>query len=264
VGGIQEIAHLTMDYKGVIFDINGVLEFQGVVYPGAVELFDLLRSKGIVIRILTNSTLKSRKDCAEKLNRMGFDVAEDEVVTASFATAQYLRMLKPRSCWVMLKGKGLDEFRDFCHDDRNPEYIVLGDYRDGFNFQNMNKALKLLIEGSQLIVMIPEKVDHSMGEVELTVGAYGRMLEDAARINGVTIGKPNAGIYDISLLTMGIPKNSVLMVGDRVDTDIAGAKAAGIRSVLVKTGEFRARDLEGELQPDFVIESVRDLAEFFP
>jgi phospholysine phosphohistidine inorganic pyrophosphate phosphatase len=251
------------EFKGVIFDISGVLEFQGVVYPGALELFHLLRRKGIIIRILTNSTLKSRQECAFKLNRMGFSVTEDEVITASFATAQYLRTLNPRSCWVMLKGNGLDEFKDFPHDDHQPEYIVVGDYREGFNFQNLNKALKLLLEGAQLIVMIPEKVDHSMGEVELTVGAYGKMLEEAAKLKAVTIGKPNPAIYDMSLLTMRLPKSSVLMVGDRVDTDITGAKAAGIKSVLVKTGEFRASHLDGELQPDYLIDSVRDLEKFF-
>ncbi len=252
------------DFKGVIFDISGVLEFQGAVYPGAIDLFEFLREKGIVIRILTNSTLKSRQDCAAKLNRMGFDVEENEVITASFATAKYLKTLKPRSCWVMLKGKGLEEFGDFHHDDRQPEYIVLGDYREEFNFRNMNKALKLLLEGSKLIVMIPEKVDHGMGEVELTVGAYGRMLEDAAGIKATYIGKPSKGIYDMSLLTMHLPRSSVLMVGDRVDTDIAGAKAAGIKSVLVKAGEFQTSDLEGKVQPDYVIDSIGDLAKFFP
>jgi HAD superfamily hydrolase (TIGR01450 family) len=164
----------------------------------------------------------------------------------------------------MLKGKGLDEFRNFHHDDQKPEYIVLGDYRDGFNFQNMNKALKLLLEGSKLIVMIPEKVDHSMGEVELTVGAYGRMLADAARIEATTIGKPSKAIYEMSLLTMDLPRSRVLMVGDRIDTDIAGAKAAGITSVLVKAGEFSASDLDGEIQPDYIIDSIQDLEKFFP
>ncbi|MGB6009845.1 MAG: HAD family hydrolase [Desulfobacterales bacterium] len=65
---------MKQNYKGIIFDINGVLEFQGQVYPGAVELINFLRQKGIIIRVLTNSTLKSRKHCAEQLNQMGLDV----------------------------------------------------------------------------------------------------------------------------------------------------------------------------------------------
>ena len=61
-------------FQGVLFDIDGVLEFQGKAYPGAVELLEVLRKKEIDIRILTNSTLKSRKACAAKLHQMGFHV----------------------------------------------------------------------------------------------------------------------------------------------------------------------------------------------
>ena len=251
------------EIKGAMFDINGVLEFQGIVYPGAIEVLEWLRRAGIIIRILTNSTLKSRQDCASKLNRVGFAVHEEEVITASYATARYLRTLHPRSCWVMLKGKGLDEFKDFQHDDQSPEYVVLGDYREGFNFHNLNKALKLLLDGSKLIVMIAEKVDHSMGQVELTVGAYGRMLEDAAKVNAIYIGKPNKYVFDMALETMGLERSEVVMVGDRVDTDIAGAYGAGIRSVLVKTGEFKERDLMGKVQPDYILESIQELLSLF-
>ncbi|HEA67442.1 MAG TPA: HAD-IIA family hydrolase [Desulfobacterales bacterium] len=247
------------NFKGVIFDIDGILEFQGKVYPGAIELIDRLRAKGLVIRILSNSTLKSREFCAEKLVKMGFSIFKEEVITASYATARYLKRLNPKSCWVMLKGKGFAEFRDFIHDDENPEYIVVGDYREGFNFQNLNKALKLLLAGSKLIVMIPEKVDHSLGDVELTVGAYGKMLEDAAGVKATYIGKPSRFIFDIALESMGVESRRVLMVGDRVATDILGAKKAGIKSVLVKTGEFKESDLSGDIQPDFIIKSLKEI-----
>jgi HAD superfamily hydrolase (TIGR01458 family) len=247
------------NFKGVIFDIDGILEFQGKVYPGAIELIDRLRAKGLVIRILSNSTLKSREYCAEKLVKMGFSIFEEEVITASYATARYLKRLNPKSCWVMLKGKGFAEFRDFIHDDENPEYIVVGDFREEFNFQNLNKALKLLLAGSKLIVMIPEKVDHSLGDVELTVGAYGKMLEDAAGVKATYIGKPSQFIFDIALESMGVESRRVLMVGDRVATDILGAKKAGIKSVLVKTGEFKESDLSGDIQPDFIIKSLKEI-----
>lgn len=251
------------EIKAILFDIDGVLEFQGQAYPGAPELIDFLRRKGIVIRILTNSTLKSRRHCTDKLNQRGFDIREEEVITASYATAKYLKTLNPGSCWVMLKGKGIEEFEGLHFDSDKPEYIVVGDYREGFNFENMNKALNLLLEGSKLIVMIPEKVDHSMGGVELTVGAYGRMLEDAAGINATWIGKPNKYIFEVTLNTLQVGRENVLMVGDRVATDIIGAKAAGIKSVLVKTGEYKESDLDGNIQPDYVVGSVKEIENFF-
>jgi HAD superfamily hydrolase (TIGR01458 family) len=236
-------------FNGVLFDIDGVLEFQGKAYPGAVELLEYLRNKQIAFRIISNSTLKSRQVCTEKLNRHGFGVTREEVIAASWATARYLKTLKPRSCWVMLKGKGLDEFKEFNMDDESPEYIVLGDYREEFKFENMNKAINLLLQGTQLIVMIPEKVDHSLGGVELTVGAYGKMLEDAAGIQATYIGKPSRYMFDIALDSMGIDRTEVLMVGDRVST--------------VKTGEFKPDDLDGDIQPDFIVDGVGDIKDFF-
>jgi HAD superfamily hydrolase (TIGR01458 family) len=262
-GRILQHIEAENQFRAVIFDVSGVLEFQGIVYPGAVELLKSLRQKKVAIRILTNSTLSSRQDCAAKLNRMGFDINEEEVVTASYATAAFLRKIRPKSCWVMLTGKGLEEFADLPLDPETPEYIVVGDYRDGFNFKNMNKALKLLLNKSKLIVMIPEKVDHGLGEVELTVGAYGRMLEDAAQIPAIYIGKPYSGIYEMTLETLGIPKSEVLMIGDRIEIDILGANLCGIQSVLVKTGEFRISDLRGNIQPTYIIDSIVDLQKFF-
>ena len=254
---------MTKKFYGVMFDIDGVLEFQGEAYPGAVELLDFLRKKGVKIRILSNSTLKSRKVCTARLNRHGFRVSEEEVITASWATARYLRTLKPKSCWVMLKGRGVEEFKEFEMDDEAPEYIVLGDYREGFKFENMNKALKLLLQGTKLIVMIPEKVDHSLGGLELTVGAYGKMLEDAAGIKATYIGKPSTYMFDIALDSMGIDRTKILMVGDRVTTDIIGARQAGIPSVLVKTGEFKESDLIGDVQPDYMVNSINEIETFF-
>jgi len=250
-------------FKGVIFDVDGVLEFQDKVYAGAIELVNSLREKGIIIRILTNSTLKSRKQCADQLKEKGFNIYETEVITASYATAQYLKSLQPQSCWIMLKGKGLEEFRAFNQDGQKPEYLVLGDMREDFNFHNMNKALQLLKNGAKFIVMITEAVDSSLGQLELTVGAYGKMLEEAAQVKATYIGKPNKYIFQITLENMDIDKSKVLMVGDKVATDILGAKKAGLKSALVKTGEFKETDLNCDIKPDYIFDSIKDVARLF-
>jgi HAD superfamily hydrolase (TIGR01458 family) len=256
-------AAASRQFDGVIFDVDGVLEYQGNVYPGAVELLEELRRSGADVRILTNSTLKSRRSAALKLRNKGFPVDDEQVVTASYASAQYLRDHRARSCWVMLKGEGIEEFHDLPQDPERPDYLVLGDCRDEFNFVNMNRALKLLMNGARLIVMIPEMVDSSMGDLELTVGAYGRMLEEAAKTQAVYIGKPNQYIFDIALSGMRVgDRGRVLVVGDKVSTDIRGAQQAGARSALIKTGEYREGDLDGSVRPDYVFESMEALRRF--
>ncbi len=248
--------------KGVIFDIDGVLEFQGQVYPGAVDTVAALRDRGLVLRFLTNSTMKSRRSAAERLRREGFSLSDDEVITASYAAAAYLAEQQPRSCWVMVDGEGMDEFVNFDQDPLDPEYIVLGDNRSRFNFEYLSQALWLLLSGSKLIVMQPELIDKSQGQTELNVGAWGRMLEQAAGIEATYLGKPSPYVFELTLRTMDLAKHQVVVVGDQLGTDIKGANDFGIRSILLRTGEFRQRGL-GTAAPDFVLDSIQELLTLF-
>lgn len=250
---------MTNTIKGIIFDIDGVLEFQGEVYPYAVETIRSLRYSGYSLRFLTNSTLKSRTSCAKGLREKGFVILDEEVVTASSATASYLRSLKPRSCWVMVDGKGLDEFKEFVQDRENPEYVVIGDNRSCFDFEHLNHALRLLRNGAELIGMQSELVDTSMGEIELNVGSWVGMLERASGVRAIYIGKPNSYAFELTLQTMKLDTHEIAVVGDRVSTDIVGASALGLHSVLVKTGEFNPSDLDANVHPNFIVDSVRDI-----
>ncbi|MBW1969865.1 MAG: HAD hydrolase-like protein, partial [Deltaproteobacteria bacterium] len=60
-----------------------------------------------------------------------------------------------------------------------------------------------------------------------------------------------------------VQRNAVLMVGDRVSSDIRGAKNAGIKSVLVKTGEFKESDLAGDVRPDHIVDSISEIKKLF-
>ncbi len=254
---------MSQGIKGVIFDIDGVLEYQGAVLPGAVETVKRLQEIGILLRFLTNSTLKSRASCAERLTKAGFQISPEQVVTASYATATYLRGLRPRSCWIMLEREGLDEFRAFHQTTQDPEYVVIGDNRSRFDFEHLNQALRCLLSGSKLIVMIPELVDTSMGAVELNVGAWGGMLERASGVRAVYIGKPDPFVFELTLQTMNLEKSQVVMVGDKVLNDVKGARDFGVKSILLRTGEFKEQDLQGDIQPDYVFDSIQDILQLW-
>jgi HAD superfamily hydrolase (TIGR01458 family) len=252
------------NFLGIIFDIDGVLEYQGKTYPGATGVVSSLREKGIKLRFLTNSTLKSRASCAERLREHSFEVYDEEVITASYATAEYLRQVKPRSIWVMLERQGLDEFKDFPQDENDPEYLVIGDNRSRFDFETLNRALRVLKKGAKLIGMQNELIDSSMGELELNVGSWVRMLESASGVEAVYIGKPFPYAIELATRSLGMSGDKVLMVGDRVLSDIQGARNSHLHSALVKTGEYRPGDLKGETQPDWILEDIRQLLSLFP
>lgn len=245
--------------NAIIFDIDGVLEYQGKVFPGAVKILSRFRTEGIHIRFLTNSTLKSRASCAEKLRQSGFEAADDEVITASYATACYMRQYKPASIWLMQDREGRDEFSDFVHDEEHPGFVVVGDYRNGFDFERLNRALRFLMRGARLIGMSGELVDGSMGSLELNVGSWVGLLERASGKPAVYIGKPSPFIFNLALKSLPVNPNEVLVVGDRVSSDILGARQAGLRSALVKTGEFLPIHLAGSVTPDWILEDIYEL-----
>lgn len=249
--------------KGIIFDIDGVLKYYGNVYSGAIETVHILRNNGIALRFMTNSTLKSRESCAEELRKSGFNISSNEIITASYATAMHLEELKPISCWVMLEREGLSEFKKFNQDANNPEYIVVGDNRSKFDFEHMNKVLRLLLKGAKLIGMTPDPVDSSLGEPELNVGSWVKMLERASGVTATYIGKPSNYIYELTLKTMNLEKKDVIMVGDRIPTDIKGANDFGIRSILLRTGEFNKKDLNGDIKPDSIFDSIHEILSIF-
>ena len=247
--------------RGVIFDIDGVLEYQGQVYPHAAGTIRVLRNRGLILRFLTNSTLKSRASCARTLREKGIMVFDDEVFTASYVAATYLKFLQPRSCWIMLEGEGLNEFADFEQDYKHPEYIVIGDNRSCFDFDHLNRALRLLLNGSKLIGMQSELIDTSMAKAELNVGSWVGMLERASGVSAIYLGKPHSFAFELVLQSMVMGNQQVAMVGDRVLTDILGAQKLGMQSVLLRTGEFRQKELQNNIRPNFIVDSIQELPE---
>ncbi len=245
--------------RGVIFDIDGVLEYQGDVYPYAADTIQRLRNRGLTVRFLTNSTLKSRASCTRILREKGFTVFDHEVLTASYIAATYLRFLHPRSCWIMLDGEGRDEFQDFEQDYENPEYIVIGDNRSCFDFGHLNRALRLLLKGAKLIGMQSELIDTSISKAELNVGSWVGMLERASGVRAVYTGKPNSFAFELALQSMVLGNKQVAMIGDRVTSDVMGANSIGLQTVLITTGEFRPSDLKNKVQPDFIIDSIQEI-----
>jgi ribonucleotide monophosphatase NagD (HAD superfamily) len=73
------------------------------------------------------------------------------------------------------------------------------------------------------------------------------------------MGKPANEFFDAAVRRLGVPPGQTVMVGDDIHSDVGGAQAAGLAGILVRTGKFRPGDLEGDIRPDAVLDSVADL-----
>jgi len=241
-----------------------VLYHAGRPIPGAAGALEELRRRGYRRRFLTNITRRSRETVARQSREMGFAVEEGEILTASYLTALYLKRLGRPRCWILLDGDGLTEFSGLEQTEEGAEYVVLGDMAERFTYDLLNRVLRLLWNGAGFIAMQADPYDLGPRGPTVNVGGWLALLERASGRRALLVGKPSPLAYELALAELGLPAGEVATVGDRVESDVGGGKAAGLRTVLVRTGHFRPQDLEGPIQPDVLLDSLADLPEALP
>ena len=251
--------------EGLLLDIDGVLAVSWEALPGAVDALQRLRDEHLPFRLITNTTTKTRADLAATLRGAGFDVADEEIVTAVVATAGYLETAHPGArVFVLSDG---DATADLTGVElvgvEDADVVVIGGACDEFTYGTMNQIFRRLMGGAALVGMHRNLFWKTAEGWELDGGAYIAGLEEAADVRAAICGKPEKAYFDAALAMLGVTADRAAMVGDDIVNDIVGAQAAGLTGILVRTGKFRAGDEErDEGRPDHVLESFADVPDF--
>jgi HAD superfamily hydrolase (TIGR01458 family) len=117
-----------------------------------------------------------------------------------------------------------------------------------------------LLAGSELITLARNRYWRSHTGLVLDVGAFAAALEYASGKPATLVGKPSPEFYGAALELLGTAPEETAVIGDDLESDVAGAVAAGMRGVLVRTGKFRKEDLEtAPSRPDSILDSIADL-----
>ena len=250
--------------KAFLIDLDGTLYFKNEPYPGAIQTVRYLREKGYQIRFLTNITAKTPKMLHDEMRAMGFNVHDREILNASYACLLYLRSQPRARCHFMVDDFVRSYFNEIPSDDESPDYVILGDFGDRFDFHSLNHAFQLLMNGAELIALQKSPYWVSPEEIRLDCGAFAALLEYASGKTAKVIGKPSELFFRIAIDSLQLPPSEVIMVGDDITTDILGAERMGMRSVLVRTGKFQPNQLEDPVaNPTWVLDSVSDLPQMF-
>lgn len=247
--------------EGLLLDIDGVLATSWRPLPGAVEAIVELRRDGIGFQLLTNTTTLSCAALASTLREAGFDVRDDEVLTAVVATATYLGRAHPDAAVFVLTDGDPREDMTGVHLVGRPEeadVVVLGGASEDFDYDTVNRVFRRLMDGAVLVGMHRNRFWRTARGWEIDVGAYLAGLEAAAGVTAVTCGKPAGAFFAAGLQRLGVAPGRAAMVGDDVENDVEGARAAGLRGVLVRTGKYRPGD-EARGAPDAVLEGLADV-----
>lgn len=250
--------------KGLLIDLDGVIYNDSELIAGATESIRWLRDENIPFRFITNTTMKSRMTLQQKLQSFGIEVKREEIFTAVYAAALYIKKSGKDKCHLLLMDDAKEEFRELNLEAEDPDFVVVGDLGEELSFEAMNIAFQKLFSGAELIALQKNRYWLSDKGYTLDAGALVAMLEFAAGKKGQIIGKPSPHFYALALNDLNLQPENVVMIGDDIESDIIGAHRMGIRGVLVKTGKFLPADLEREdVVPWRTIDNIGDLNKIF-
>jgi 4-nitrophenyl phosphatase len=245
-----------------LLDMDGTFYLGDRLLPGALDFMRYLAASGRDYLFLTNNSSRAADYYAAKLTGMGWPTGRDAILTSGEATALYLNQQKPGARIFLLGTADLEnEFttHGFRLTDDRPDYVVLG-FDKTLTYDKLTTACSLIRGGVPFIATHP---DFNCPTEDGYIPDCGAMIEFITASTGVRpyiVGKPHRDIVAAVFAKKPYQPQELAIVGDRLYTDIATGKNAGIASVLVLSGETTAADLEkAEVRPDFVFSGLGEL-----
>ncbi len=244
------------DRFGVLLDIDGVLYVGDEPIAGAHEALSALREQSAGVRLVTNTTSRSRHDVVEHLRELGFEVAHEEVLTPAAMAVSHCKEHGYESVAMLVSERLREDLTALSEleSGARADAVVLGDLGDGFTSEVLNGAFRQLMDGAELVSLQHNRYWRRKDGLALDVGAYASALEYASGREGVVVGKPSEAFFKAAMSDIGLER--AVMVGDDVEADVGGAMAAGLPGVLVRTGKYRADSLSTRVTPTAIVDSI--------
>jgi HAD superfamily hydrolase (TIGR01458 family) len=250
----------------ILLDVDGVLHVSGEPLPGAAEAVRRLRRDGHRLRFVTNTTTRGRAQLAAELRAHGIDVEDGEVQTTADAAVQALRGKRVLALvmhalvrdleGIELVGEGADAVL-LGGADETPETNLV------FSYMNLARAFAELEMGAELYCLHRNRWWQTKRGPLLDSGAFVAGLEYAAETDAVVLGKPNPAYFASACEALDADPGLTWMVGDDLESDIAGAQGIGMRTILVRTGKFRPDLVErAGRPPDAILSSIGHLPQW--
>jgi HAD superfamily hydrolase (TIGR01458 family) len=249
--------------RAFLIDLDGVLYKGNNPYPGVKECLQKMEELGYGYRFVSNSTRRARDSVAARLQGLGYDIAASQIYTPPLAAIEHIKKSGKERCFLLTTG---DVHRDFeqagiCVSDRDVDYVVMGDAGDGFTFDRLNQALRLILDGAQILALEMDRYWSEPQGLVLSTGPFVAALEYATGKRALLMGKPSSDFFQLALRDLRISPEEAAMIGDDILTDVHGAQKMGMQGILVKTGKYR-EDIANNsgVKPDMVLQSMADLA----
>lgn len=246
--------------QALILDMDGVLWRGQTPIGNLSKIYEKIRENEISVVLVTNNSTLTVDQYVKKLESYRFHVDRSSVITSSLATAQFLKKNFPQGGSVYVIGEvgvrlTLEE-HGFHHSSENPLFVVVGMDRE-LTYDKLKKATLLIRSGIPFIATNSDRTFPVPEGLVPGAGAIVEALKAATDVNPTIIGKPSPIMFQVAVDQLETSVDNILVVGDRLETDIAGAQELGMKTALVLSGVTNSNQVEEwKPPPDFI---ARDL-----
>ena len=247
------LSRLFSRYDNVLLDLDGVVWVGDAPTPGAAEAIAELRSKNKRVAFLTNDPRRSPEEYVRKLWSIGIQASLEEVVTVGGAIQHVLAARPPGRVYVIGSPaifRHVTESGQKIVNGRMPateaEVVVVAGH-DEFSFPELKDATQALLAGAEMLAAGRDRTFPGEGGLWPGTGAIVAALEYATERPATIVGKPQPQIFHTALDRLN--GGRTLVVGDRLDSDLQGAAAAGLDGAIVLTGVTTREQAEAATEP---------------
>ncbi|MBM4761147.1 HAD-IIA family hydrolase [Bacillus sp. B15-48] len=253
------------DYDAYCFDLDGTIYLGDELLPGVKETLAQLRRNEKKVLFITNSPTLTRESGRNRLVTMGIEAELEEVLTAPYLAARYFMTISPdASVFVVGEEAVVAELHQHSiQTTANPlaaSHVLVGLDRS-FTYKHLQQAMDAVRNGAKLIVTNPDPVCPVPGGFIPDTMSLAKAIEVASG-QGIceVVGKPYPIYGNTMMELLEIHPEKILVIGDRLETDIQLGITKGFGTCLVLTGIAKKEDLTNStIQPDYVIRSLEEL-----
>jgi 4-nitrophenyl phosphatase len=266
---------LSPPIRGLILDMDGVLWKDDTPIGDLRAVFDRIQARGIKVSLATNNATKTVEEYLDKLRGFGVILEAWQIVTSSLSLAHVLAQKFPppasankenRTIFLLgengiltaLRENGFTPITD--PEDKTTPLAVVSSFDRMLTYQKLRRATLHIRAGAPLFATNSDRTFPTPEGIIPGAGSILAALETATDVKATVIGKPAPFMLELAAQRMGLKKEEIMVVGDRLETDIAGGQAMGARTGLVLSGISTRAQLEHwNPKPDLVASDLTEL-----
>ncbi len=253
----------TFQNKKIIFlDMDGTIYLGEKLIQGTEVFLSALKKKGIKYYYLSNNSSRSKTDYVDKLERLGIQASTEDIILSTDGVIDFLHSRKIDKTYVVGTMSMKDMFLQagIEVDSQNPTYIILG-FDTELNYRKIKTAALFLQKG---IPMLATHKDLVCPTQDGPIPDVGAMLALFKKATGKTpekiFGKPNKEMLDYIIKRYAVTPDELVIIGDRIYTDMEMANRIGCDFILVLSGETQKADLpQLKSQPALIVDNLSQL-----